>query len=425
MVVLSRSRVAPDQALPLLREVQGAEQAQDFLEAATLYGVQGLVLSAWSALNGPETTLDGQETAQVRRSTAQPVREVWAKHLEAVKKQALFWDLEQERVLASLSRNGLRPVVLKGGALRRLVYENPVQRLMGDLDILTEYEEVPDYLEALGAIGYRSEYSGEARRGFREHHYHDRVAHPTGFLVEIHWGLTRPGGLCQLDHREFIRRAQQVEAPGHATVLAPSPEDMLLHIVSQIEQEGYRSIRRMVDLDRVVRASDRMDWDYVLDRARKGNLAFVLSVSLRLANILFLTPVQDRFLDGRILGPMTRHVMDLLRPVSYLMQPRHRAEVAGYDLFRIWSLPRWDLRRQAFVELIKGVQDPLDWVWREMDSPEELESEGGLGLSRTAKLLALQVWIGGRGILGKLGLSRRPRISFWKTSGSVLPSSGE
>ena len=41
-----------------------------------------------------------------------------------------------ERLLARLAAGGLEPLVLKGPALRRTVYEQPVERHFGDFDLL-------------------------------------------------------------------------------------------------------------------------------------------------------------------------------------------------------------------------------------------------------------------------------------------------
>ncbi|MEX1258783.1 MAG: nucleotidyltransferase family protein [Gemmatimonadota bacterium] len=394
-------RDAPDH-LALL-DIEGLTEtstAQAFLAECARHGVRGLVL---------KRLLDA-------RSTEPAAESGWAalfEPLPLLRKQATLWELEQDRILTALRSAGTHPIVLKGGALRHMAYDHPLERWMGDLDLLVHAEDMTPLLSTLSTLGYSSEYSAAAREGIEEHHYHHVVTHPNGFIVEAHQGLTRPGAPCALDPVRFFQRATEIHPSGGAPMLVPSPEDMVLHLVSQIEQEGCRRLSRIVDLDRVIAAFTELDWDYLRNRGEAGNLGVALAVSLRLANLLLSTPVPDWAANGRGLPPASRRGTELARPVEHLLFAKSQGVVAAQDLFRFWLLPSWTLRGARLRELAARRADPLEWVWEGKESPEEGEEISNGGLGRLLKMAAYQLWTETAGRFGRASVAGSGTRHFW------------
>lgn len=390
-------RLSPDDAERIC--APGAKGT--FLRECARHGVRALVLSRldeWAnTRDGAKVELDG---------VLGP--------LPLLRKQAMLWDLEQDRVLAALVSADLPAIVLKGGALRRTVYARPIERWMGDLDLLVRPDRMEALLEVLGELGYDSGYSDQARRGIEAHHFHHVVNHPSGFIIEAHQGLTRPGSTCSLDTDDFFRGAREFHPVGGPPMLVPGPEDMILHLVSQIEQEGCRRLSRIVDIDRVLASSGEVDWVALETRAGEGNLGVALAVSLRLADILLSTPVPSSRLDGSSLPAASRRALDVLQPVAHLLRGEDGVTVASDDLFRLWLLPTWPQRRARIRELASRTADPLAWIWEGADSPEEDASRTG-GVGRILKLVAYGAWVETGGRFG--GRSRRVGGGrFWAAS---------
>jgi hypothetical protein len=317
LVELCRQQPSPERVANLAR-VPGV--FAELTAESMRHAIQGLVFSRLADLGSDGPVFEGADEA-IRATLA------------LLRKQALFWDLEQDRVLARLDRTGAHPLVLKGGALRRGVFR-PVERLMGDLDILVEPDQVEGVLEALSQLGYRSEYPDRAREGFLVHHHHDRVAHARGFLVEVHWGLTRPGDAIQLDPRAFQSRSVALEPPGSPPLRVPSLEDTLIHTVSQSEQDGVTELRRIVDLDRIV-AHRELDWDYVRRSAEEAGLYGFLCVTLCLAHRLLGTTIPHDLLTGEGLRPADRLRIAGLRPEWRIVAGSDTATVAESYAFRL------------------------------------------------------------------------------------------
>ena len=335
--------------------------------------------------------------------------------LTLLRRQAGLWDLEQDRVLAGLGKAGFQPLVLKGGALRRWAFQSVVERTVGDLDLLVRPDEVREVLETLRDLGYESRHSEVAREGFREHLYHDRVTHANGFCVEVHWGLTRPGNFIQLDPLLFQDRAGILHRPGSPDLRVPSPEDMILHTVSQSEQDGVRRLRRLVDLDRIA-ASRELDWVYVHHQAREAGLHGLLCVTLRLCNLLLGTPAPKDLLGGESLTPLTRRGIAIMRPVRRLLRKPKRGGVSDYYLFRLWCQPSWQERSRWFRDQAFGETDPLGWVWAGEEEPESHGGGPSHGILLVMKLLAYQILVFGCSLGVGLRRGGIRALRFWERS---------
>lgn len=332
--------------------------------------------------------------------------------LSQSRRQAELWDMEQARILTLLAREGIHPVLLKGGALRATAYETPVERSMGDIDLLVEREEVDRLITELGRLGYKSKYPAGAREGFGEHHYHDRVTHPNGFEVEVHWGLSRPGSVFRLDPALFLERARLLDRPGSPSVRIPSDEDMLLHSVSQSQLDGIQRLRRIVDMDRIIAAGD-VDWNDVRARAQKARLSSVLAVTARLANITLGTPVPAPILRGEGVGRLALGALEAMRPLTRLVREPSMAHATSEVLFWLWCTPGWGARMKMLAARLSGAGDPLQWIW-DWEQGRETRPRGRLGgVVSVLKLLWLQGAILMPRLRTRYGLGP-PGLPFWE-----------
>jgi hypothetical protein len=401
---LCRSASPPDQETPF--QVEGGMASLRALERLAIrHGVQGLVYSRLV-----------ERLPRDDRSAA--LREVAEDGLSRLRRQTSFRDMEQDRVLRGLAGAGIQPLVLKGGALRRTVF-TPLERTMGDLDILVEPDEVEPVLEALGSLGYRSERPEATRALYRDRHHEERVTHPMGFLTEVHWGLTRPGKAIQLDPAGFRERSVTVETPGSPPLRIPCADDMLVHTVSQIEQESVRGFRRLVDLDRIA-ATPALDWDRVERHAAEAGLSGFLSVSIRLANVLLGTEAPVDMLDGSILSRRARRAVASLQPVRRLLDEPGAGEAIEFYLFRLWCMEPAH-RRTWLRRSMSRDADPLRRVWEDPDSPGEAGPVGTTGPTFLLKLAAYQSILVGRTLWNHLTASAGADAGFWLDSGAAAP----
>ncbi|HEX6644672.1 MAG TPA: nucleotidyltransferase family protein [Gemmatimonadales bacterium] len=310
--------------------------------------------------------------------------------LRTLSQQARLWDMERNRVLALLAREGLSPVLLKGAALRVTTYRAAVERPVGDLDLLVPAEEMDRTVERLLAAGYRMPESAAAIEGFREHHFHLPMHHPNGFEAELHWALTPRATTHRLDHDDFIARARTAEVDGLAVRL-PIPEHMLLHLSSQNTEDHFSKLRRIVDIDRVI-ASGEPDWEFVIAEARRGGLEAPTALSLQLAHHLFGTSIPAALPARLGVGRTTRAALALLEPVSTLATGRGPTRAVARFLQEVWLAPA-AARAQHLKRVVAGEDDPLEWLWRGEEEAQSPPAERRRGVRLAAALALYQCWI--------------------------------
>jgi Uncharacterised nucleotidyltransferase len=370
---------------------------EQFTRLAMRHGVHGLVLSA--IIRAP-----------LMQSLSARVQEEFTVSFAHLRRQATMWDIERDRLLALLERKGLSPVVLKGGALREMIYDQPVERSLNDLDLLFPDDQVESSIEILRANGYRSPWSDEVREAYRQHHFHFLLTHPVGFAVEVHWALSRPNEDFHLDSHAFLARAIGRPRDSRPLLRVPSTEDMILHMASQNAEDGFARLRRVVDVDRLIASTPHLDWNYLRERARHGKVQILTAVALRLAQLRLRTPVPRGFVESLGVSRLTRLNLALLQAVPSSITMHDDRYVAAERLLRLWTTVDWRARlrhcsRMAFIS-----EDPLAWVWMQ----EAGERRGWLdGLSSLGKLAAYQARVYVSLITALLTRSGRRGLRFW------------
>jgi hypothetical protein len=348
-----------------------------FLALAAWHGVLGLVLSRFER-EGMLGSLEAGAPGGL------------SNRLRVMRVQAAILSLECERVLEVLARARVGCLLLKGAALRRTVYRRPVERPMGDLDLLVEPSRVDGAIETLIDAGYARP-PENLTDAYRRHHFHVVLRHPSGFLVEVHWALSRSDAPFRLDQAEFHRDSVPVENRNQVRCRIPSPEHMVLHMASQNVEDGFSRLRRLVDLDRLLCAYPGLDWDRVLGSARTGGLRHVLAHSLRFTHRLLGTPLPE-VVAARLRPPLpTRAHLALLGP-ERMMVPQGAARRASADrLLYLWLIDGSRRRLGEVAAIIRGRSDPMDWVW--LHQPEPGKGTQKTGPLLFLKLLAYQVWL--------------------------------
>jgi hypothetical protein len=283
---------------------------------------------------------------------------------------------------------------------------------MGDLDLLVASGEMEQSVAALRDAGYVSE-SEQLMDAYRLHHFHHLLRHPRGFIVELHWGLTDPGSRVPLNEKQFVARASSSRRGNSVAVRVPSPEDLLLHTVSQNEDDAFGLLRRIVDIDRIVARSPQLDWDYVAQASSDSGLDLVLAVSLRLAHLLLRTDVPADLSRGTGLPMVSRLHLAMLDPVAWVVSLPSDRRPSGSDAIRLWCATTWGARMARAAESLRGAQTVAmmaDATGASRDRPWRV---AGSGVIRAAKLGMYHLAVYGRSSLALASPSGRRRLRFW------------
>ena len=236
-----------------------------------------------------------------------------------------------EAVVAALQRDGVTPIVLKGGALGRTVYPNPALRPMADLDLLVRPEQMPAARAPLTALGFRLPASARMlpfQQSFGGGLDWQRESHDGSTLLDLQHhiiGVDFVRSAFPVDVEALWERARPLSV-GHTQTLQLSPEDTLIHLcLHPALHDGFAGpLIGTVDMDRVIRTagsdapSASAFWTRVVERTVRFRVRTAVAYGLLAARRLLATPVPDDVLSA--LRP-SRPRLDLLQRLAPLDVP--------------------------------------------------------------------------------------------------------
>jgi hypothetical protein len=263
-------------------------------------------------------------------------------------------------IISTLEQQRIPVVPLKGPALAEMLYTDPSLRPFTDLDVLVRRDDLPATLQILAARGYRP---GPDDRPFAYSLAESGAvcltpASESGeFPLDVHWQLLDPPGLARapaIDATEVWNRMITIDGLGRR-VLAPCPEDLLIYLAAHLAlHHPLSGLRWQLDLALLIRShGSALDWDAVLERARRWRLAGALSFAL--------TGVRDHF--GMDIPPPIR---DALRPRGLrpfvVEEVRRRRDGHPGRFDHVIPLLVADRRADLARALVAGIVPPARWV---------------------------------------------------------------
>jgi hypothetical protein len=149
-----------------------------------------------------------------------------------------------EEMMAGLPR----VVLLKGGAMKYLIYADPALRHSVDIDILVRPRDLVDVINSLKKQGFSLDTTPIMNKPFSGRLGHEiTVVHPDLNLpVEIHTGLSQQYRFPH-DIEDFMMKAKPL--PGFEVFLAANLPWALVHEGIHLAQLGYRQpLKHLMDL---------------------------------------------------------------------------------------------------------------------------------------------------------------------------------
>jgi hypothetical protein len=284
---------------------------------------------------------------------------------------------------------------------------------MGDLDVLLERDQVERGREVLERTGYRPLEDDESFEVYRQRHFHYRLGHRSGFIVELHWGLSDARNGFRFDTSAIHARARSVEVPGSFAFRVPSPEDLILHMASQNEEDAFGNLRRLVDIDRIVAATPDLDWGYLSRAAREARLETFVALAFKLSESLFGTAAPATFVARLEVSRISKLNLTMLRPLSWVMTKPERRWTVSSETFLFWATVRWRDRARRYLTVAYPYADPF-YVPGHGSSVGERVIGVPRAVGRLAKLALYQTWVYVSVSAAALTKSGRESLRFWR-----------
>jgi hypothetical protein len=234
-----------------------------------------------------------------------PAIPMWAEeHLRAAYLSSRVHIFRQEKELSDLLKamagTGVEPLVLKGPALGRSLYSDPVFRPSGDIDLLVRREQIPVARKALLSMGFvlpLDNYS-VSPSFYDQDTYLPATGSPFTVPLELHWEVQKFGRKHrQGSMEELFERSVPVSTPSlsfrtlspvHALVYAGS--HMVLHHADEVRLIWVKDVALLAG------SLDAQGWQDLRQESMHWQARIAVEKALTMASLWFGVPGDLSFL---------------------------------------------------------------------------------------------------------------------------------
>lgn len=207
-------------------------------------------------------------------SSAGPPSEdrIWAAAL------TLAVDDATARIVSALRAVGVRPILLKGPAIARWLYDDDEVRPYGDIDLLVSPEDLGPAEELLEQLGFRN-YGYEGIH--RLDHADTWVPEAGQTSIDLHRTLLGAAAPPERVWETLSADTKTVKVSGRH-VEALSPAGGALHIALHAAQHGTGTVKTLNDLSRAIERLPDKTWQAAAALARQLDAVEAFGTGLRL-----------------------------------------------------------------------------------------------------------------------------------------------
>lgn len=204
-----------------------------------------------------------------------------------------------KNVKTILDRHNLGFIVLKGPHLGNTIYDNPIERMYGDLDLLIRPTEFSSVVNLLLSNGYKGPLVLSNRIATERAFYCWTMISPEMVPVELHRNLAGYGRF-PVDVDQLFERAELFEI-NKIKVHGLGPEDLLLHLCIHMMKGHFKFLERKHIQDVALLIKKRnIAWDVFLGRVRIARCSHGVYYALLAAKNQFGGEIPERVLEQLI-----------------------------------------------------------------------------------------------------------------------------
>ena len=226
------------------------------------------------------------------------------------------------RILDLFESHGIPAIPFKGPALAQQIYGDITLRTFSDLDIIVKREDVLRAKDVLISDGYRTEYKLTSTQEKAvldydcEYHFNQEERN---FRIDLHWRFNQSCHFIEVDFPGFWSRMGTI-ALEKRDVFAPSPEDLLLALCIHNARHHCNDLKLVGDIAGLINLHKDLDWNSVLQQAKKMGIERIICLNVGLAEDLFKSDVPEAVSGNarNVIGPsfLNSHVRDELLLIS-------------------------------------------------------------------------------------------------------------
>lgn len=265
------------------------EQHVDFdilIGLANQHGILPLIYKSLKKLSQSNSLLDSNHGTFIA--------DLKSTYIQIAQRNMLM-SAELIRIMKLLEDNGIEALAFKGPTLSQMAYGDITLRQYSDLDILVDESN----LFKAGRLINANNYIPDEDIDFLKNQTLLNVSSDLGFrnssnntYIELHWKLFRKKLSITLDGLNIRSNPTVVKIQGKEVKTLQS-DLLLVYLCAHGSKHMWERIEWIVDVDRLIRHLDSIDWDAVWHYAKTMHSINTLLLGLSLCKELFGTDLPD------------------------------------------------------------------------------------------------------------------------------------
>ena len=298
---------------------------------------------------------------------------------------------KQLKLYRQLRDHNIPVAILKGSVLSQMAYGDISLRQAGDIDVLISRSDFTRARQVLELLGYQMTPSlthAQLTSHLRSHCEIQFVRDDWFTVVDLHWALAPKNFVFKLETDEVLARLQRVEIAG-AEIETLATEDLILYLSMHGAKHLWRAVEWISSLGELIRSSESIDWDIIVDRAAQAHATRMLGLALWLVETVSAVEIPREVLGATDRDAVMKKMADqILSQIFAIAGPANSTETNLYNL-RIM-----DHKRDVLVSALRAIFVPTLTDWSTLHLPSSLHplyyAYRPLRLSRIYSALLLQ-----------------------------------
>lgn len=232
----------------------------------------------------------------------------FASYFHAHAERNLLLSKELLKLLELLGAHGIPAIPFKGPVLAATVYGNLSLRQFYDLDILVKRKDVERAKELIILQKYQPQTmltDEQEREHLKSNNVYPLVRDDGRVIVELHWRITMKYFSFPLATERLFERLEPVSFDG-GTVNRLSPEDLLLILCVHGSKHAWRRLDWICDISELLCRYQKIDFELVMERARRLGVERMLFLGLFLATDLLEASLPEPILQRLQTEPVVK-----------------------------------------------------------------------------------------------------------------------
>jgi len=280
--------------------------------------------------------------------------------------------LSKQLKLSRVFKDNNMPVaIFKGCVLSQMAYGDMSLRQAGDIDVLISRSHFHRAKTLLESLGYRMTPSltGAQLASHLGSHCEIQFVRDDWFtVVDLHWALAPKSFTFNVDSDELLSRLQTVEIGG-VEVETLATEDLIVYLSMHGAKHLWRAVEWISSLGELIRSTETISWDTVVERAEQAHATRMLGLGLRLVETVSQVEIPIRvFSTVDAEGSAKKLADEVLARVFDVSGAADSTET------NLYNLKIMDRKRDVLISALRAVFVPTFTDWHALNLPPSLHS---------------------------------------------------